>query len=278
VTGDKVWSVPLTSSAGFQGGVMAPAAYHDGVIYVVSNNGTRNSTAFALRATDGGTIWDTDLTDPTFGGPAIGNGVLYVGDQAGNMWALNAMNGDELWKQRLPQGRGGGFSLVDGMLFTGYGFHFSESRREPLMGGLIAYSLNGTIDPMTPTQMSDCASGYTLTGAATFTNVYQGVLCPAGCTKVCHSTSAEAGLNLEGKAIAYRGLVGVAAKGPACNTGGHMLVVQGNPAVSLLHGKLAATPACGVPMPPSATQGNPMIAPAQLEAVRAWIAAGAPND
>ena len=45
-----------------------------------------------------------------------------------------------------------------------------------------------------------------------------------------------------------------------------------------LHGKLAATPACGVPMPPSATQGNPMVTSAQLETVRAWIAAGAPND
>ena len=40
-------------------------------------------------------------------------------------------------------------------------------------------------------------------------------------------------------------MVGVAAKGPACSTGGHTLVVAGDPTMSLLYGKLALTPACG---------------------------------
>jgi len=273
-----VWSKPLTNGSGFQGGVMAPAAYRDGVIYVVSNNGTASSTAFALSATDGEILWEEDLTDPTFGGPAIGNGVLYVGDQAGNAWALDAMTGDKLWTTRLPQGRGGGFSLVDGMLFTGYGFHFSESRKEPLMGGLLAYSLTGTIAPPPGGATDDCTPDTPLTSAATFTNVYQGVLCPTGCTKVCHSSSGEAGLRLHEKAIAHQSLVGAAAKGPACSTGGHTLVVAGDPTKSLLYGKLALTPACGVSMPPAVTAANTPITAPMLEVVRAWIAAGAPND
>jgi polyvinyl alcohol dehydrogenase (cytochrome) len=277
-TGAQVWSVNLTNG-GYQGGVMAPAAYHDGVIYVVSNNDTASSTAFALKASDGATIWEARVTDPTFGGPAYGNGVLYVGDQAGNVWALDAKDGNELWTERLPQGRGGGFSLVDGMLFTGFGFHFSESRREPLTGGLRAWSLTGSVAvPETPTNMPDCVPDTVVTAEPTFTNVYQGVLCAAGCTKVCHSTSMEAGLQLEGKAIAHQSLVSVMAKGMPCATGGHTLVMPGNPEMSLLHGKLALTPACGVGMPPTATAANTPITPAMLTAVRAWIAAGAPNN
>lgn len=277
-TGARVWSKQLTSG-GYQGGVMAPAAYQDGVIYVVSNNDTRSSTAFALAAADGTTLWEVDLTDPTFGGPAIGNGVLYVGDQAGNAWALNAASGDELWTTRLPQGRGGGFALVDGMLFTGYGFHFSESRMEPLMGGLVAYSLSGTITmPAPPASSSDCMPEAVLTSAPTFSNVYQGVLCPSGCTKVCHSSSMEAGLRLDQRALAHQSMVGVAARGAACNTTGQLLVAAGDPTASLLYGKLAAMPACGVPMPPTATVGDTPITPAMLEVVRAWIAAGALDD
>jgi polyvinyl alcohol dehydrogenase (cytochrome) len=278
-TGAPVWSKKLTNGSGFQGGVMAPAAYHDGVIYVVSNNGTASSTAFALSAANMGEIlWEENLTDPTFGGPAYGNGVLYVGDQAGNVWALNAMTGAKLWNTRLPQGRGGGFSLVDGMLFTGYGFHFSESAREPLMGGLIAFSRTGMIEDIGPGMMSDCIPETAVTSAATFTNVYQGVLCPIGCTKVCHSTSAEAGLNLEGKAVAYQSLVGVVARGPVCMPGGHTLVMPNNPMASLLHGKLAGMPACGVAMPPGVTAANTPVTPPMLDAVRAWIMAGAPNN
>jgi hypothetical protein len=178
----------------------------------------------------------------------------------------------------LPQGRGGGFSLVDGMLFTGYGFHFSERRREPLMGGLIAYSLTGSAVPIGPVNMSDCVPNTAVTNEPTFTNVYQGVLCPIGCTKVCHSTSAEAGLNLDQKAVAYASLVGVTANGPACSPGGHVLVSPGDPQASLLHGKLAGMAACGLPMPPGVTPATTPVTPAMLEAVRAWIAAGAPNN
>jgi polyvinyl alcohol dehydrogenase (cytochrome) len=276
MTGDPVWSVPLTRG-GFQGGVMAPAAYANGVIYVISNNDTASSTLFALNAADGEELWNARLTDPTFGGPAVGNGVVYAGDQAGNVWAFNTMTGAKLWETRVPQGRGGGFSLVDGMLFTGYGFHFSESNKEPLMGGLIAYSLTGSIPPPPGGMMSDCIPETAVTSAPTFTNVYQGVLCPLGCTKVCHSTAAQGELNLDGKAIAYQGLVNAAAKGPPC-AGQGTLVVPGNPMTSIFQSKLTTMPGCGVAMPPGGDPTTTPVTPAQLEAVRAWIMAGAPND
>jgi polyvinyl alcohol dehydrogenase (cytochrome) len=279
-TGALVWSKSLTNGSGFQGGVMAPAAYHDGVIYVVSNNGTSSSTAFALDAAAMGEIlWEFDLVDPTFGGPALGNGVLYVGDQAGNIYALNADTGAKLFDGDVPAGRGGGFSLVDGMLFTGYGFHFSESNKEPLMpGGLMAFSRSGKVDPIGPMKTDDCVPGTALTADPTFNNVYQGVLCPAGCTKVCHTSSREGSLQIDFRDIAYANLVGVTAKGAACMTSGKMLVQANDPAQSVLHSKLALTPLCGLAMPPGATAATTSVTPAMLDVVRAWIMAGAPNN
>lgn len=277
-TGAEIWRRKLTDGSGFQGGVMAPAAVANGTVYVVSNNGTRNSTVFALRATDGMQQWTRDITDPTFGGPAYGNGVLYVGDQAGNIFALDAASGAELWETAVPTQRGGGFSLVGGMLFTGYGMHFSESRREPLTGGLIAYSLNGQVIVTAPTMTSDCVPGTAVTAAPTFTNVYQGVLCADGCAKVCHGSSSDGMLDISTKALAYKALVGVAARGPACAGGGQTLVKPLDPMASVLYSKLAVTPLCGMAMPPGVTSVNTSITPAMLNAVRAWIAAGAPND
>jgi hypothetical protein len=125
--------------------------------------------------------------------------------------------------------------------------------------------------------VSDCIEGTAASGERTFSDVYQGVLCPLGCTKLCHASAAEGGLNLEGKAMAYRGVVSVAAQGPPC-TGQGTLVVPGDPTASLLHSKLTTTPACGAPMPPGGSASSTPVTPAMLEAVRGWIAAGAPND
>lgn len=278
MTGDEVWKAKLTDGSGFQGGVMAPAAVANGSVYVVSNNGTRSSTVFALRSEDGMQQWKHDITDPTFGGPAYANGVLYVGDQAGNIYALSATDGGELWKTSVPQRRGGGFSLVDGMLFTGYGMHFSESRMEPLTGGLVMYSLNGQGMVTGPAMTSDCVAGTAVTAAATFSNVYQGVLCADGCAKVCHGSSADAMLNISTQALAYQALVGAAPRGPACGASGQKLVAPMDPMASVLYQKLAAMPSCGMAMPPGVTAANTSITPAMLSAVRAWIEAGAPND
>lgn len=276
-TGEVVWSKHLTAG-GFQGGVMAPAAQHDGVIYVVSNNGYTDSTVFALNAADGETLWTHDLPSTTFGGPALGNGVLFVGDQQGHISALEVTSGGELWTARLPQGRGGGFALVDGMLFSGYGFHFSESAREPLLGGLTAYSLSGTIvDPIAPTDVSDCDADWIPSAEPTFTNVYQSVICATGCG-FCHGRNGQdSQLDLHPKADAYLALVDAAARGKACDGGGHVLVRPGDPDGSLLYQKIAAMPACGDAMPPGDQNNSPVTA-AMIARVRAWISAGAADD
>jgi hypothetical protein len=138
----------------------------------------------------------------------------------------------------------------------------------------MAFALGGSA-PEPPTgPVADCVPDTPVTADPTFTNVYQGVLCANGCDKVCHtSDTGAAKLNLFGKAAAYTSLVGIPAMDMAC-AGKATRVVAGDPATSLLVQKLANTQTCGGQMPP----GGPELPPEQLDALRAWIMAGAPNN
>jgi len=277
-TGKLVWEKKsLTSSSGFQGGILQPATVADGVVYVVSNNSTISSTLFAMTV-DGKSLWNVPFSDPTFGGSAYGNGVLYTVDSGGSFRAVNAKTGDVLWTTRLPSGSGGGISLVNGTLFVGYGYHFSQSADEPLKGGLMALAPGGKAPPAPTTPTSDCIPNTAVSAAPTFTNVYQGVLCANGCDKVCHtSNTGAAQLGLAGKLEAYTNLVGVPAKDLAACGGMGSRVKAGDATTSVLFQKLANTQTCGTRMPPGGpTGGN--FTPAVLDAVKAWINAGAPNN
>jgi len=275
-TGTMVWEVKgLTSDTGFQGGILQPATVADGKIYVSSNNGTTSSTLFALNQADGSQVFTARLTAPTYGGSVYGNGVIYTGDSDGNIKAFDGKTGAPLWMSRTPSGIGGGFSLVDGVLLVGYGYHFSESNREPLMGGLMGFALGGSA-PAEPTgPVADCMPDVPVTAAATFENVYQGVLCRNGCDKVCHtSATGAAKLNLFGKAAAHASLVGIAAMDTACAGKGNR-VVAGDATASILFQKLSNTQTCGGQMPPGGINGA-ALPQDQLDALKAWIMAGAP--
>ena len=279
-TGELIWEVEkLTSSSGFQGGVMQPATIADGKVFVISNNSTISSKLFVLDQATGKQAWTADLGAPTFGGSVYGNGVIYTVDSDGNIKAFDAAKGGAPnWKTRMPTGVGGGFSLVDGMLFLGYGYHFTESAREPLMGGLMGFAIGGSAPPPPTGPVSDCMPGSAVTSAATFTNVYQGVLCANGCDKVCHtSNTGAAQLGLMGKSMAYKNLVGVNAMDAMGCGGKGSRVLAGNAEMSVLYQKLANTQTCGSRMPP----GGPVngdIPAAQLDALKAWINAGAPDN
>jgi len=279
-TGTLVWEVEnLTADTGFQGGILQPATIADGKIYVSSNNGTTSSTLFALDQATGDQVFTARLTAPTYGGSVYGNGVIYTGDSDGNIKAFDGKTGAPLWMTRTPTGIGGGFSLVDGVLLVGYGYHFSESRREPLMGGLMGFAIGGSAPPPPTGPVADCMQDVAVTADPTFTNVYQGVLCANGCDKVCHtSDTGAAKLNLFGKAAAHASLVGIPAMDVEC-AGKGTRVVAGDPATSILYQKLSNTQTCGGQMPPGGLDGTGATIPqAQLDALRAWIMAGAPND
>lgn len=279
-TGAMVWErLALTSDSGYQGGILQPATLADGKIFVVSNNSTISSTLFALDQATGMTTAQAALASPTFGGSAYGNGVLYTCDSGGAVTAFDTKGGlQAVWSSRMPTGVGGGFSLVDGMLFLGYGYHFSESAREPLMGGLMAFAIGGSAPPPPTGPTSDCVPNTAVTADATFTNVYQGVLCANGCDKVCHtSNTGAAQLGLAGKAMAYKNLVGIPAMDTSGCAGKGNRVTAGNADMSILYQKLANTQSCGSRMPPGGPVGGAFGA-GQLEALKAWIAAGAPDN
>jgi hypothetical protein len=69
-------------------------------------------------------------------------------------------------------------------------------------------------------------------------------------------------------AAAFEALVGVGAATSACS--GSDRVAPGDAAASVLYRKVSGEALCGSPMPP----GAPLSA-AQIDAVRAWIDAGA---
>ena len=102
------------------------------------------------------------------------------------------------------------------------------------------------------------------------------------CTGPCHSGGEEfaaGGLDMEPDA--RLALLDVLADSTKCRDSGLTLLVEGEPEASLAYLKVRAKredtePPCGDPMPPGSSRAPLTVA--QVEALRAWIEAGAPAD
>jgi hypothetical protein len=117
-------------------------------------------------------------------------------------------------------------------------------------------------------------------GSATFSAIYAEIIVAKGCTgsPLCHA-GPGGGLTLSQQAFAYTALVDVPAKGvtltpPHCRDSGLKRVVPGAPEQSLLLLKVEGSPPCGQAMPPN----PPLLDAADIQRIRDWIMAGAPND
>ncbi len=117
--------------------------------------------------------------------------------------------------------------------------------------------------------------------APTFTEINEAILKP-NCTFACHSGGVEfAAGHLDLELAPHASLVGVAPTSEECLSSPMRRVVAGDPEQSLLyvmsfaklHGEEAP---CGGTMPLG--EDRPSLSAEDLESVRAWIAAGAPND
>ncbi|MGE0790874.1 MAG: hypothetical protein AB7S26_34690 [Sandaracinaceae bacterium] len=105
----------------------------------------------------------------------------------------------------------------------------------------------------------------------TWASVFADLLRRRGCAgALCHGGT-DAGFRVTDSAGTYAALVGVDASGDECGGMGR-LVVPSDPDASLLLEKLQDNPRCGDRMPQS---GIPLRAE-DLDAVRTWIADGAP--
>lgn len=74
--------------------VGSPTLSEDGILYV----GTFGRSMYAIRASDGIIMWQTDTDGWVWDGPALVGGRLYFGDLDGNLYSLNAGNGQLFWK------------------------------------------------------------------------------------------------------------------------------------------------------------------------------------
>ncbi len=115
----------------------------------------------------------------------------------------------------------------------------------------------------------------THTFAPTYSAVYDEVLSPTCALVFCHGGSGDY-LQLASKAIGYASLVDAAAEGPDCGATGLVRVEPGHPERSLLYLKITDPP-CGAKMPLLYGYSG-SLDPREVEQIRQWIEAGAPND
>ena len=147
-TGDTVWATRLPTGSHL-GGIMTTAAYHDGALFLSSNQWANlidfhaagnTSTTFALDATTGDILWERDLPSTVFGAMTYANGVVFQPTIDGLVYALDASDGSILWSATPGADLGSGVTVNNGMVFVPYGFWFFAFPANP-QGGLVAYAL-----------------------------------------------------------------------------------------------------------------------------------------
>jgi polyvinyl alcohol dehydrogenase (cytochrome) len=275
-TGELLWMAELTQGSSV-GGVISSAAHADGTLYVSSNQNFSETHIFALRADDGAMLWTREYPGVTYGNNALAGDLLFTtttsvsatGSMPPRLFALRIDNGEEVWSGGLPVEAGGGSSVVGPYLLTGYGFHFFNDARDPLVvGGLAAFRVGGSMGGADAGVMEPEAP----TGDPTFDAVYREVLEPSGCTTtMCHGAGGM--LSLQDRDTAHGNLVDAEAEGELCASTGLARVAPGDPDESLLYLKLLPDPPCGVRMPVAGA-----LEPAQIEQIREWISRGANDD
>lgn len=163
-SGEILWTRTLEQglfiSSRKTGGIIAPAAYAEGRIFVASNTSSSNSKVWALDARTGTIEWTSAAVGSVnFGGPAVANDVVFFGGSGfavsenrgspndlgvgaeGSLLAFEASTGAVLRNITLFAGRGGGFAISHGHVLIGSGFSFFAVSDEPLTGALEAFTV-----------------------------------------------------------------------------------------------------------------------------------------
>jgi outer membrane protein assembly factor BamB len=94
VTGDVRW----THYFGSSGWTQAAAAIADGLLFMGSSG---DGAVRALDTSSGDLRWEFGTGGAIWGGPAVANGVVYIGSDDGRLYALDALSGDELWSSTI---------------------------------------------------------------------------------------------------------------------------------------------------------------------------------
>ncbi len=141
-----------------------------------------------------------------------------------------------------------------------------------LLAGLPAVAACGSSAAGDAVSTPDTGGGGACAVAPTFTSIYTQLLATRTCaTSGCHATPGQSGLSLNGSADeVYTALVGAPSLGSLLER-----VKPMSPTDSFLYLKLSeAMPPSGLRMP----QTGQALPACEIDAVQAWIAAGAPKN
>src|SRR5699024_6659320 len=113
-TGLKKWSTQLDYPAVYETPIVK-----DGVVYI-SSYMESGAKGLALDAETGDIIWEQDIGDGSFYGPAMGDDTLFMGTyDSRELYALSPEDGEVKWNIQLEEE---GFSsspvYVDGVLYA----------------------------------------------------------------------------------------------------------------------------------------------------------------
>jgi polyvinyl alcohol dehydrogenase (cytochrome) len=159
-TGQRVWEATISSGSAL-GGVMATAAYHDGVLYISGNDWPLsalfsqnwNSSSVTCRlqarnATTGAQLWAITRPTACVGAVTYAGGVVYTGTSGGRAYAFNATTGAELWNTGSigtdAYRIGSALTVMHGHLIITEGFQFQFVKSGPgdaSAGGIRVYAL-----------------------------------------------------------------------------------------------------------------------------------------
>lgn len=153
-TGESAWG-PVTLSQGSpQGGVMGPAAFAEGKLFVSSNEFRVADGSIdvpeagdvhfvtALDAATGATVWQKERPYPSVGGMAWVNGLLLMTSDDGTLHAIDAATGEDAYSAALGNVAASGPSTSGGSVVVSYGFSFFKTGAGGIIdGGLVAYGL-----------------------------------------------------------------------------------------------------------------------------------------
>jgi polyvinyl alcohol dehydrogenase (cytochrome) len=159
-TGQQVWEATISSGSAL-GGVMATAAYHDGVLYISGHdfpfsalsaqNWNSTSITCHLQARDavtGAVKWQLTRPYACLGAVTYAGGVVYTGTSGGRAYAFDALTGAELWNSGTAGTDayriGSAITVIHGRVIVTEGFQFQFVKAGPgdaSVGGIRVYGL-----------------------------------------------------------------------------------------------------------------------------------------
>jgi polyvinyl alcohol dehydrogenase (cytochrome) len=142
-TGTPIWTTHISAGSSM-GGMIASAAYGEGMVFVASNTfpAPQQTVVAALDAQRGSVVWmQTIAGGLVYGGVLHANGVVYAGSTSAVISAFDPATGKVLWKATAPDSIAGGPCISHGILYVPWGYTWTLREGSAGSGGLTAYGL-----------------------------------------------------------------------------------------------------------------------------------------